>query len=237
MRPSPSLHHVVVLLDHRRRRYHRVRRLWGLGLGLLGGGLLLLGGWVTLPVSLQALFPAVALPPVVVPAQPAEVPGGHGSPGVPLGKSPLLLVGVRQPHACQTLPPWQAACTPDESFDATFSTLLWHATAPSRTLGTRSSSTLPGLPARVAPSPPRLAAPTCGTPPCPAAPVVRRPLPVLTRLPEGRKSQALRPASPRKPAKPVPFQPSVSAYGSPVLAEPERLMVNPVEPERLVVNP
>ena len=44
MRPARSLHDLVARLDHRRRRYHRVRRLWGTGLGVLGGGLLLLGG-------------------------------------------------------------------------------------------------------------------------------------------------------------------------------------------------
>jgi len=44
MRPSPSLAYVSTLLDQRRRRHHRVRRLWYAGLCLLGLGLLL-GGW------------------------------------------------------------------------------------------------------------------------------------------------------------------------------------------------
>src|SRR5712691_9932558 len=47
MRPTPSLAYVSTLLDPRRRRHHRVRRLWYAGLGLLGLGLLLGGWWVT----------------------------------------------------------------------------------------------------------------------------------------------------------------------------------------------
>ncbi|HSX82763.1 MAG TPA: hypothetical protein VLQ80_29905, partial [Candidatus Saccharimonadia bacterium] len=47
MRPAPSLAYVSTLLDPRRRRHHRARRLWYAGLGLLGLGLLLGGWWVT----------------------------------------------------------------------------------------------------------------------------------------------------------------------------------------------
>jgi hypothetical protein len=45
MRSSPSLRHVSTLLDQRRRRHQRSRRLRGAGLGLLGLGLLLVGWW------------------------------------------------------------------------------------------------------------------------------------------------------------------------------------------------
>ncbi len=58
MRPSPSLHYVSTLLDQRRRRHHRARRLWGAGLGLLGCGLLLVGWWVTLRFPPQSTPPA-----------------------------------------------------------------------------------------------------------------------------------------------------------------------------------
>ena len=73
MRPARSLHDLVARLDHRRRRYHRVRRLWGTGLGVLGGGLLLLGGWGTLPVSPRASVPAGARPAADIEALAREV--------------------------------------------------------------------------------------------------------------------------------------------------------------------
>ena len=253
MRSSPSLHSVVALLDHRRRRYHRVRRLWGTGLGLLGGGLLFLGGWVTLPASLRSSPPAGALPSVVVSAPPAEGPEGHGNSGASQGASPLLLAGARQPHACQTLPPWQVVCAPGEGFDAVFPALLWHATAPAwtpwalpqpgqgsvalPTLRMHAGTTPPGLPARGNRPPPRLSASACGTLPCPAAPAVRLPPPVPARRPAGRRPPALRAARPRKPAKPVPSQQHVYAYGPPVLAESERLVISPAAPERLAISP
>jgi hypothetical protein len=246
MRPSTSLNHVSALLDHRRRQYYRVRRLWGTGLGLLGSGLLLLGGWVTLPVSLRPSFPAG-----MAPAPPIE---GPGSLAAPYGASPLLLAGMPQLPACQALPPWQTVCVPSEGFDPAFPMLLWHAAVPVGTpwalprpgqasvapskSGGHSGTTPSALPARGNRPPPRLSASACSTLPCPAAPAVRRPPPpVPAHGPTSRKLPNLRSTRPRQPAEPIPPQPHVSAYGSPVLAESERFVVSPATPERLMVNP
>ena len=172
-------------------------------------------GWAPLPRRLghparvpAVLAPAGALPSVVVSAPPAEGPGGHGNSGASQGASPLLLAGARQPHACQTLPPWQVVCTPGEGFDAVFPALLWHATAPAwtpwalpqpgqgsvalPTLRMHAGTTPPGLPARGDRPHPRLSASACGTLPCPAAPAVRLPPPVPARRPA--RPEASRPA-------------------------------------------
>src|SRR2546430_2521928 len=103
MRPSPSLHYVATLLDQRRRRHHRVRRLWSIGLLLLGLGLPLVGWWGTCRLAPRAAPPAAARAGAVEPTRPAGTrgisleprprrrrpgPEGRGRPVPPLG--PLL---------------------------------------------------------------------------------------------------------------------------------------------------
>ena len=124
MRPSPSLHYVSTLLDQRRKRHHRARRLWGAGLGLLGCGLLLVGWWVTLRFPPQSTPPAGVMPPVVVPAPSSGATGTPVLPREPLWGRPVLLEpGAPQDHPCQTRPPWRVACTPVDVFAIEFSPL------------------------------------------------------------------------------------------------------------------
>ena len=68
MRLYPSRRSVSTLLHHQRRRRLRARRLWRVGLGVLGIGLLLVGGGVTLRRAHQPVRPAVG------PAPPAGTP-------------------------------------------------------------------------------------------------------------------------------------------------------------------
>ncbi len=253
MHPSPSLHYVRPLLEQRRRRHRRTRRLWGTGL-LLGLGLLLGGGWVLLRLVPRSAPQAAVVAAPVVPAPPAGATEPRAIPGEPRWERPVFLApDVWQPQGCQTLPPWRVACAPDDGFDAGQPLRPWHATASSRRPGALALSTQgpvampmpgalagttpPGLPARATPPPPRLSVPACKGTPCPAAPAVRRPPPVPARLTAGQKPQAMQLASPRTPVRPVTPQRHVSAYGPTVLREPERLLVSPAEPEGLLLSP
>ena len=106
MRPSPSLAYVSTLLDQRRRRHHRVRRLWYAGLGLLGLGLLLGGWWVTLRLAHRSAHAATAVSLVRLPALPCGAFGPGGALGAPLGEGPALLEPMAsQDRVCQPPPP------------------------------------------------------------------------------------------------------------------------------------
>jgi len=244
MRPSPSLHYVSTLLDQRRRRHHRARRLWGTGLTLLGLGLLLVGWWVTLRLPPRFAPQAAAVAPAVVPAPPSGATGTRVLPVEPRWGHPVLLeLGARQDRACQTLPPWRAACPPVDVFAPEVPTLPWRATEPSRmpwelalpgrgplplqTAGALSGPRPPGLPERVDHLPQPLSSPSCGAAPCPAAHAVGRPEPVRARLTQGRRPRVLRPAGPRRPARPVPPQRRVSDYVPTIPSEPETLIASP----------
>jgi hypothetical protein len=93
MRPSPSLHYVSTLLEQRRRRHHRARRLRGTGLLLLG--LLLVGWWGTLRLAPRPAPLAVA--PAGEPAWPAGAPGRRVMAVEPRWECPV----VRESEACQ----------------------------------------------------------------------------------------------------------------------------------------
>jgi hypothetical protein len=244
MRPSPSLHYVSTRLDQRRRRHHRARRLWGTGLTLLGLGLLLIGWWVTLRLPSRFAPQAAAVAPAVVPAPPSGASGTHWVSVEPLWERPVFLEpGARQNRACQTRPPWRAACSPGDVVDPGFSTLPWRAMDPSRmpwelalpgrgplplqTVGTLSGPRPPGLPERGDHLPQPLSSPSCGAAPCPAAHAVGRSEPSRARLTQGWKPRVLRPASPRRAARPVPPQRRVSDYVATVLSEPETLAASP----------
>src|SRR2546425_4801963 len=113
MRPSPSLHYVSTLLDHRRRRYHRARWLWGTGLLLLGLGLFLVGWWGTLRRSPSATPQAAAISLAERPAWPSGPPGMRRMAIEPHWGRPVLLEPAGgQDCACPTWAPWRAACTP-----------------------------------------------------------------------------------------------------------------------------
>jgi hypothetical protein len=115
MHPSPSLHYVSTLLDHRRRRYHRARRLWGIGLTLLGLGLLLVGWWGTRRLAPNAMPQAAALSPAGLPARPSKVLGMRRMAVEPRwGRPSLLEPEGCQDCACQTRAPWRPACTPGD---------------------------------------------------------------------------------------------------------------------------
>ena len=244
MRPSPSLHYVSTLLDQRRRRHHRARRLWGTGLTLLGLGLLLVGWWVTLRLPSRVAHQAAAVSPAVVPAPPSGATGTRVLPMEPRWGSPALLEpGTRQDRACQTLPPWRAACPPVDVFAPEVPTLPWRATEPSRmpwelvlpgrgrlslqTAEAPSGPRPPGLPERVDRPPQLLSSPSCGTTPCPAAHAVGRPEPWRARPTQGRRPRVRRPAGPRRPARPVPPQRHVSDYVPTIPSEPETLIASP----------
>ena len=252
MRPARSLHDLVARLDHRRRRYHRVRRLWGIGLGVLGGGLLLLGGWGVLPVPLRASVPAGVRPAVVAPAGPAEGAGGPEISSGPREGPPLLLASaVPLPHACNTRPPWQAPCPSGAGLAAASPTLLWPASArmPQALVlagqepgalarpEAPANPTPPMRPVRGTPPAPPVAATSCGTSTCPAAPARRRPPPVPARLTAGQRLPALRPAGLRPPVPPIAPQGLAAPYGLLSLGEPERLLVSPPDPAPLLLGP
>jgi hypothetical protein len=244
MRPSPSLHYVSTLLDQRRRRHHRAQRLWGIGLTLLGLGLLLVGWWVTLRLPSRVAPQAAAGSPAVVPAPPSGATGTRVLPREPRWGRPVLPEpGARQDRACQTRPPWRTACSPVDIVDPGFPTLPWRATEPSgmpwelvlpgqrpvplQTAEALSGPRPPGLPERVDRPPQLLASPSCGAAPCPAAHAVGRPQPVPARLSAGRRPRVLRPAGPRRPARPVQPQRRVSDYGPTIPSEPETLVASP----------
>jgi len=244
MGPSPWLHYVSTLLDQRRRRHHRARCLWGTGLTLLGLGLLLVGWWVTFRLSPRVAHQAAAVAPAVVPALPSGATGTRVLPMEPRWGPPVLLeLGARQDRACQTLPPWRAACSPVDVVAPEVPTLPWRATEPSRmpwelvlpgrrpvplqTAEAPSGPKPPGLPERVDRPPQLLSSPSCGTTPCPAAHAVGRAQPVPARLTKGRRPRALRPAGPRSAARPVQPQRRVSDYVPTIPSEPERLAVSP----------
>jgi hypothetical protein len=105
MRPAPSLAYVSTLLDPRRRRHHRVRRLWYAGLGLLGLGLLLGGWWVTRRLVPRSAHAATAVALVLRPTRPWGTTGPWGALGEPLWACPALLAPVAsQARGCQTRP-------------------------------------------------------------------------------------------------------------------------------------
>ena len=70
--------------------------------------------------------------------------------------------------------------------------------------GALANPTPPMRPVRATPPAPPVAAASCGTSSCPAAPAGRRPPPVPARLTAGRRLPALRPAGLRQPVPPVP---------------------------------
>jgi hypothetical protein len=241
MRPSPSLHYVSTLLDQRRRRHHRARRLRGTGLMLLGLGLLLVGWRVTLRLSPSSTPQAAAVSPAVVPARPSGATGTRIISVEPRWGRPVLLeLGACQGCACQTLSPWRTACTPGDVVAPGCPTLPWCTTAPAQrpwelalpergplplqTGGALSDPTPPGRPARGDHPPELLSSPSCEAAPCPAAHAVGRPASSHTRQPQRRR---LRPDGPRRPAQPVPPQRRVSDYEPPFFAEPERLTASP----------
>src|SRR2546425_793669 len=115
MLPCPSLHYVATLLDQRRRRHHRVRRLWSIGLLLLGLGLPLVGWWGTCRLAPRAAPPAAARAGAVEPTRPA---GTRGISLEPRGEHPAFLE-LQACHACPCLPraPGQAVCTPSDGVD------------------------------------------------------------------------------------------------------------------------
>ena len=220
MRPSPSLHYVSTLLDQRRRRYHRARRLWGSGLTLLG--LLLVGWWGTLCL-------APSSPP------PAAVE--------PRWRGPVLLEpGACQDCACQPRSPLRPACTPSDAVAPGCPSVPWCTAEPAQkpwelavparaswlvqTEGARSTPTPPGLPVQGDHPPAPLASPACEAVPCPAVHAVGRPASADARQPQRRKPRGMRPAGPRRPAQPDLSQRRVSDYAPP-LAEPERLTASP----------
>ncbi|HEY5867271.1 MAG TPA: hypothetical protein VI542_17250 [Candidatus Tectomicrobia bacterium] len=254
MHPSPSLHYVAPLLEQRRKRHRRARRLWGISALLLGLGLLLGGGWVTLHRVPRATPQAAVVAPAVPPTPPVGATATRARPVEPLGEHPVLLGAEAWSfQACQTLSPRRTGRTPGEDCNAGGLPRPWETTMPTRTPGVLAltgqepgaierpgapaSTTPPRLPGRAALSPPRLSATSCKAMPCPAAPAGRRPPPAPARLTTGRRPQATRSAGTRQPVRPVPPQRHVSAYGPPVLGEPERLLVSPAGPERLLVSP
>jgi len=97
MRPSPSLAYVSTLLDQRRRRHRRVRRLWYASLGLLGLGLLLGGWWVTCCLVHRSASAAPAVSLVWLPALSCGMIGPGGALGAPLAEGTAL----REPVASQ----------------------------------------------------------------------------------------------------------------------------------------
>jgi len=221
MRPAPSLHYVSTLLDQRRRRYHRGRRLWGSGLLLLGLGLLLLGGWGTLRRAPSATPQAAA----VSPAGRAALPSGATGIGMRAveprwGAAVLLEPGACQDCPCQTLPPWRTACTLGDVVAAGCPTLLWCTTAlarrpweralpergplPVQTGGAFAAPTPPGVPEHGDHPPAPLSSSSCGAAPCPAGPAVGRPAAAAARPSQRRRPRGRRPAASRRPAQPVP---------------------------------
>ena len=218
-------------------------------------------GWPPAPRRLgdpprgpAGLDPAGARPAVVAPAVPAEGAGGPGIASGPREGPPLLLAsGVPLPHACDTRPPWQAPCPSGTGLAAASPTLRWPAPAPAHMPqalvlagqepgalarpGALANPTPPLRPVRATPPAPPVAAASCGTSSCPAAPAGRRPPPVPARLTAGRRLPALRPAGLRQPVPPVPPQGLAATYSPPSLGEPERLLVSPAEPAPLLLGP
>jgi hypothetical protein len=242
MRPSPSLHYVSTLLDQRRRRYHRARRLWGSGFTLLG--LLLVGWWGTLCLAPSSPSPAAVVSPAGRPAQPSGAPGMRLRAVEPCWGGPVLLEpGACQDCACQPQSPWCPACTPSDAVapgcpswpwcTAEPAQKPWELAVPAReswlvqTEGARSTPTPSGLPVQGDHPPEPLASPACEAVPCPAVHAVGRPASADARQPQKRKPRGMRPAGPRRLAQPdLPRQRRVSDYAPP-LAEPERLTASP----------
>jgi hypothetical protein len=248
MRPAPSLHYVSTLLDQRRRRYHRGRRLWGSGLLLLGLGLLLLGGWRTLRRTPSATPQAAAVSPAGRSALPSGATGMRMRAVEPRWAYPVLLEpGACQDCPCQTLPPWRTACALGDVVASGCPTLLWCMTEPARrpwelalpergplpvqTGGALAAPTPPGLPEHGDHPPASLSSSSCAAAPCPAVPAVGRPAATDARPSQRRRPRGRRPVASRKPAQPVPSQQRMSDDVPLFRAEPE------AEPERLTASP
>jgi hypothetical protein len=212
MRPSPSLHYVSTLLDQRRRRHHRARRLRGTGLMLLGLGLLLVGWWVTFRLSPSSTPQAAAVSPAGVPARPSGATGMRMISVEPRWGRPVLLEpGACQDCACQTLSPWRTTCTPGDVVAPGCPMLPWCTTAPVQrpralalpergpwplqTGGALSDPTLSGQSERGA-LPELLSSPSCEAAPCPAAHAIGRPVASHARQPQRRRPRGLRPTAP-----------------------------------------
>ena len=243
MRPAPSLHYVSTLLDHRRRRYHRARRLWGTSLLLLGLGLLL-GWWVTLRRSPSATPQAVAVSPPGLPALPSGPPGIRLRAVEPRWGFPVLLEsGACQDCACQTLAPGRTVCTLGDVVTRGCPPLSWCTTEPAwrpwelalperepwlaQREGTLSLPPLPGVPTQGNHPTERFSSPACAAAPCPAVPAVGRPAAAAARPPQRRRPRGRRLAGPRRPAQPVPSQGRMAASEPPFLAEPEGRTASP----------
>jgi hypothetical protein len=242
MRPAPSLHYVSTLLDQRRRRYHRARRLWGSGLILLG--LLLVGWWVPLRLAPSSPPPAVVVSTAGLPALPSGATGMRMRAVEPRwGRSTLLELGVCQDCACQPRSPWRPACTLSDAVAPGCPTLPWCTTEPAQrpwelalperepwlvqTEGTLSDLAPPGMPAQGDHPTEPLSSPACAAAPCPAIHTAGRSESASARQPQKRRPRRLRPAGPQRPAQPVPPQRRVSDDAPPVLAEPKRPTASP----------
>jgi hypothetical protein len=248
MRPAPSLHYVSALLDQRRRRYHRGRRLWVSGLLLLGLGLLLLGGWGTLRRAPSATPQAAAVSPAGRSALPSGATGMRMRAVEPRwGSSVLLEPGACQDCPCQTLPPGHPACPLGDVVAAGCPTRLWCTTErarrpwelalpergplPVQTGEALAAPTPPGLPEHGDHPPAPLSSPSCTAAPCPAARAVGRPAAADARPSQRRRPRGRRPAAARRPAQPVPSQHRLADEVPLFRAEPE------AEPERLTASP
>ena len=244
MRPAPSLHYVSTLLDHRRRRYHRARWLWGTAFTLLGLGLLLIGWWGALRLAPRATPQTAALAPAGLPAPPSGAPGRRRMVTEPRGGGPILL----EPEGCQDGPcqpraPWRLACTPGDGVAPECPTLPWcspelaqrpwelalpaRGPLPGQTGGALTAPPPPGRPARGDSPPAPLASPACAAAPCPAVHAAGHAASSHAQPPQRRGPRGRRPAGSRRPGPPVPPQRRASDYAPPFLAEPERLTAEP----------